>query len=344
MLLRQLPAESPILRPPPPRQPSPRKRPLLIALLLGGVLLAIGISQGSGVERAVWFIGLAERCVAALGSGGSGACLSGQPRPGLHHLQPRRSEITGGRHRGRPPASGEVLTNNHVIEGAGGVSVSDVGNGRSYQAYVVGYDRSLDIAVLQLVDASGLQTIQPGDSSALRIGQGVVAIGNAGGLGGAPSAEAGTIVALDQQVVATNQGNGSSEQLSGLIGVDAAVQPGDSGGPLVDAAGRTIGIDTAASEEFSLSSGSSRGFAIPISQVLAIAQKIESGTPSLGVHIGPTAFLGVELAISKSTGARRNSGALVAGVFPTSPAQQAGLGSGDLITSLAGRGSTRRRR
>jgi S1-C subfamily serine protease len=333
-----LPAARPILRPTQPKSPSRRRRPVLIALLLGGMLLAVVMSQGfwraSGQSgSSVWLSGASRPSAAEV------AALASAVSPGLVYitssLADQNSQVAG---TGVVlSALGEVLTNNHVIDGAGGVSVSDVGNGRSYQAYVVGYDRSLDIAVLQLVDASGLQTIQPGDSSALRIGQGVVAIGNAGGLGGAPIAEAGTIVALDQQVVATNQGNGSSEQLSGLIGVDAAVQPGDSGGPLIDAAGRTIGIDTAASEEFSLSSGSSRGFAIPISQALSIAQKIESGTPSVGVHIGPTAFLGVELALSKSTGARRSGGALVAGVFPTSPAQQVGLGSGDLITSLAGR-------
>ena len=214
-------------------------------------------------------------------------------------------------------AGGEVLTNNHVIDGATAISVTDVGNGLRYQASVVGYDRSLDIAVLQLTNASGLQMIRSGESSSLRIRQGVVALGNAGGLGGTPSAAAGTVVALDQRIVATNEGNGSSERLTGLIGVDAAVQPGDSGGSLVDASGRVMGIDTAASADFWLSSGSSQGFAIPIDSALSIANRIEDGRPSAGVHIGPTALLGIELTASVSSGASQNGrGATVAAVVP----------------------------
>ena len=84
-------------------------------------------------------------------------------------------------------SNGEILTNNHVINGATKISVTDVGNGQTYNANVVGYDDSGDIAVLQLQGASGLQTAKLGDSSSVAVGEGVVGIGNAGGTGGTPS-------------------------------------------------------------------------------------------------------------------------------------------------------------
>ncbi|HET9117522.1 MAG TPA: trypsin-like peptidase domain-containing protein, partial [Pseudonocardiaceae bacterium] len=131
--------------------------------------------------------------------------------------------------------SGEVLTNNHVINGATTITATDVGNGQTYPATVVGYDRSHDIAVLQLQGASGLQTASIGDSSTVAVGDQIAAIGNAGGRGGTPSAAAGTVSALDQMITVSDEFTGDSEQLAGLIQVAADVQPGDSGGPLVNA-------------------------------------------------------------------------------------------------------------
>ena len=113
-------------------------------------------------------------------------------------------------------SNGEVLTNNHVIDGATSISVTDVGNGKTYTASVVGYDRSHDIAVIQLNNASGLQTVTLGDSSNVSVGQAVVAIGNAGGTGGTPSAVGGSITALNQSITASDSGDGTSETLSGL--------------------------------------------------------------------------------------------------------------------------------
>ncbi len=144
-------------------------------------------------------------------------------------------------------STGEILTNNHVIDGATSISVTDVGNGKTYKATVVGYDKSHDIAVLQLQGASGLKTAKIGDSSKATVGESVVAIGNAGGTGGTPSAAGGSIIALNQQITASDELGGASEQLTGLIEVNADVQPGDSGGSLVNSAGQVIGIDTAAS-------------------------------------------------------------------------------------------------
>ena len=145
-------------------------------------------------------------------------------------------------------SNGEVLTNNHVIDGATSISVTDIGNGHTYKATVVGYDKTKDIAVLQLQNASGLRTVTFGDSSTVSVGQQVVAIGNAEGKGGQPSVVTGSVTALNQSITASDEGSASnSEQLTGLIQTNAPIQPGDSGGPLVNSAGQVIGIDTAAS-------------------------------------------------------------------------------------------------
>ncbi len=227
-------------------------------------------------------------------------------------------------------STGEILTNNHVIDGATSISVTDIGNGKTYQASVVGYDASKDVAVLQLQGASNLQTVTLGDSSSVAVGQKVVAIGNAEGKGGAPSVVSGTVAALGQSITASDEGSGNSEQLRGLIQSNAPIQPGDSGGSLVNSYGQVIGMDTAASSASasptaqgtfpgqsgqsgqdgsgSTSSGSSdtatQAFSIPINEAETVAQQIEAGTSSSTVHIGSTGFLGVQVsaADSSSTG------------------------------------------
>jgi S1-C subfamily serine protease len=233
-------------------------------------------------------------------------------------------------------STGVVLTNNHVIKGATSIRVTDVGNGRTYTASVVGYDTTADIAVLQLQNASGLQTASIGDSSRVQVGNTVIAIGNAGGTGGTPSVSSGTVTALDRTITASDAGNGTSEQLSGLIETDATLQPGDSGGPLVDTAGRVIGVDTAASSGFRFQSGSGDGYAIPIDTALSIARQIESGTASSTVHIGSTAFLGIEIAATAGSIDGSGNGVVVGGVMSGLPAANAGIAAGDTIVSVGG--------
>jgi S1-C subfamily serine protease len=270
-------------------------------------------------------------------------------------------------------SNGEVLTNNHVINGATSISVTDVGNQKTYTASVVGYDRTADVAVLQLHGASGLQTANLANSSNISVGEDVVGVGNAGGSGGTPSAAGGTVTALNQSITAQDQGDGTSEQLSGLIQTNANIQPGDSGGALVNSSGQVIGMDTAASSGFSFQYNGqgqgNQGFAIPINAAMSLARTIEAGNGSSTVHIGPTAFLGVEISPSGSSGSSNNgagngsnpfgggggffgnsgstgntgssgsssSGAAVAGVVTNGPAQEAGLAQGDVITSLGGK-------
>jgi len=232
-------------------------------------------------------------------------------------------------------SDGEVLTNNHVIEGATQISVTDVGNGRIYSATVVGTDATADVAVLQLSGASGLVTAQLGDSAKLAVGDAVTAIGNAGGVGGTPSLASGSVTALDQQVTATDSLSGGSEQLSGMIETSASLQPGDSGGPLVNSSGQVVGIDTAGSSGFQFQSGSSQNFAIPIDTAMSIAKEIEAGQSSSTIHIGPAAFLGVEVSSSDELGGS-GTGAEVVIVLPSTPAETAGIEQGDVIDSLDG--------
>jgi S1-C subfamily serine protease len=231
-------------------------------------------------------------------------------------------------------SGGEVLTNNHVVDGATSVQVVDVGNGRSYTATVVGTDKADDVAVLQLQGASGLNTVALGDSANVAVGDAVAAFGNAGGAGGPPSVASGHVTGLGQSITAYDDVTGTSENLNGLIQTDASIQPGDSGGPLVDSRGRVIGMDTAASSSLHFrSSTSTAGFAIPINKALAIAVQIEHGSSSGNVHIGPTAFLGVEISSAQNSG---TPGVAIGGTVPGEPAAVAGLQPGDVITAVGG--------
>jgi len=257
-------------------------------------------------------------------------------------------------------ANGEILTNNHVINGATSVSVTDIGNGKTYKATVVGYDESQDVAVLQLTGASGLTVANTGNSSSVSVGNSVVALGNAGGLGGKPSVAAGSVTALDQSITASDESSGTSEQLTGLIETNAGIEPGDSGGPLVNAHGQIVGMDTAASTNYQFggtgsggygggyggsaggstggstgSSGASttQGYAIPIDTALSIAKQIDAGQSSSVIHTGATAFIGIGI---DATNNETSSGVEIAGAQSGTPAAKAGLAEGDVITAING--------
>jgi S1-C subfamily serine protease len=221
-----------------------------------------------------------------------------------------------------------ILTNNHVIAGATDLTARSIANGQTYPATVIGFDRQHDIAVLQLA-GGGLPVANIGNSNGLAVGDPVVSLGNAGGVGGAPSVEEGRIGGLNQTVSANDALTGSTETLVGLIQIDANIRPGDSGGPTVNAANQVIGMNTAASQNYHLGRG--QGFAIPINEAMAIAGQIRSGASSPTVHIGPTAFLGV--GVNDAAG---GSGAIVRQVIPGGPAAGAGLAPGDVITSING--------
>jgi S1-C subfamily serine protease len=231
-------------------------------------------------------------------------------------------------------STGEVLTNNHVIDEATSISVTDIGNGKTYSATVIGYDTSQDIAVLQLQNASGLKTVNLGNSDQAAVGQSVVAIGNAGGVGGTPSPAAGEITGLNQSITAADDLTGGQEQLTGMIETDAQIESGDSGGPVATTSGQVIGMDTAASVDSGSGAGSGEsnvntgdGYAIPINEATSVAKQIESGKSTSLVHAGPTAFLGVDVSGTGDT-------AQITSVIPGTAAATLGLVAGDVITSF----------
>ncbi|HEX4733470.1 MAG TPA: trypsin-like peptidase domain-containing protein [Thermoleophilaceae bacterium] len=231
--------------------------------------------------------------------------------------------------------SGEVLTNNHVIRGATTIKIVVPDTGHSYKAKVVGYDVSADVAVLQASGASNLKTVSLGNSAKVRSGQSVKAVGNAGGTRSLTRA-LGKVTAVARAITVSDD-QGGTEHLTGLIETSAALQAGDSGGPLLNAAGKVIGMDTAASASFGFQDVSSGdGYAIPINQAVTIAKRIESGKASTTVHVGDTAFLGIEVVANEYGG----SGAMVATVVPGGPADSAGLVPADVITTFDGRSTS----
>jgi S1-C subfamily serine protease len=239
-------------------------------------------------------------------------------------------------------SSGEVLTNNHVIENSSSVHVKFGGTGRSYPADVLGYNVSEDVALLKVDGVSGLDTAATDDT--VSVGEPVVAIGNAGGRGGTPDASPGSVRAVGDTIQVADASG--SQTLRNLIRVDASLEPGDSGGPLVDADGQVVGMNTAASSgggfRLRAGAGSGSGYAVPIKTALSVADQIKSGQGSGDTHVGERAFLGVSIR-NQGTGSRSSasrSGAIVGSVQSGSPADDAGLQQGDTITSLAGKSTS----
>lgn len=228
---------------------------------------------------------------------------------------------------------GLVLTNNHVIAGSTGVRATHVDTGEDFAAEVLGYDRSRDIAVLQLRDGagrrpSGLPAAPLGDPAGVDVGDLVVAVGNAGGTG-VLTTSPGAVTALDQTITAEDD-QGRNEQLGGVIQIEAGIRPGDSGGPLLDATGRVIGINTAASKSADPDVPGGRGFAVPITDALIVADHVRGGTSVDTVHVGPTAVLGV----SVGTRTAIPAGAEVLEVLPGTAAEKIRLRPGDVIIRL----------
>jgi S1-C subfamily serine protease len=237
-------------------------------------------------------------------------------------------------------SSGEVLTNNHVVDGATSIRVAIAGRSGTYVADVVGVDPTVDVALLQIENVSDLPTVTLAKSSSLQVGEAVVALGNALGAGGTPNETEGTITALDQTITAS-EGRGVSEQLSGLIQSDAQISPGDSGGPLVNAAGDVVGMITAGETQGFRNANSTIGYAITSDAALNVVNQIRSGQSSSEVIIGPVGFIGVSVrdldsATASQLGLNLSSGALVVGVQAGTPAAAAGITQYSVITAVGG--------
>lgn len=243
-------------------------------------------------------------------------------------------------------ANGYVVTNNHVVAGASSVTVTLFNQSKTYAAKVIGTNPTADVAVLQIQGAGNLPTVTFGDSSATKVGDSVIAIGNALGLSGSPTVTQGIVSALNRSITAQSD-TGSTENLKNLIQTDAPINPGNSGGPLINAAGNVIGMNTAAAGGSSSTTAQNIGFAEPINSVLQIVKSIEahpntSASTSGGAATSGQGFLGVGVQTLTSSAASQlgynasQSGVLVDDVVAGSPAAQAGISGGDVITSING--------
>jgi serine protease Do len=230
-------------------------------------------------------------------------------------------------------SDGWILTNRHVAEDAETLIV-ELNDGRTFEATVYGIDTLTDLAILK-VDATDLPVAPIGSSRELEPGQLAIAIGNP--LGYKHTVTTGIVSGLGRQITAAGATQESADTLRNLIQTDAAINPGNSGGPLVNSAGQVIGINTAVSTE-----AQGLGFAIPIDFAKPIMQQALDGDrlvrPWIGVYYVP-----ISPALAEAESLPVDYGALIgsstegeSGIFPGSPAEEAGLRDGDIIVGLNG--------
>ena len=224
-------------------------------------------------------------------------------------------------------ANGWILTNHHVVADGGTLTVQ-LADGRSFPATVYGTDTLTDLAIVK-IDATGLPTATLGDSSALAIGQTVIAVGDP--LGEYPgTVTTGVVSGVGRSLTDTDI------NLDDLIQTDAAINPGNSGGPLIDENGDVIGIDTAMA-----SSAQGIGFAIPINLARPLAEQALAGKalsrPWLGIRYQPLdAGIATRNGLSVTEGAWITGGPTGPALEPGGPAQKAGLKEDDVITAVDG--------
>ena len=219
---------------------------------------------------------------------------------------------------------GHVVTNNHVIEPAaadGDITVS-LSDGREVNAEIVGRSPAYDLAVIKLDEPPGVPAVSLGSSDGVAVGQSVVAIGSPLGLNA--TVTSGIISATQRPVTAG--GRGETSYINALQ-TDAAINPGNSGGPLVDLDGRVIGVNSAIATLGSAADDQAGnigvGFSIPVDQVISTVEQIlETGHAEYPI-------IGAQVSVENDT-----AGARVQDVSTDSPAQQAGLEDGDLITAI----------
>ena len=241
--------------------------------------------------------------------------------------------------------NGEIITNNHVIAGATAITVTLYGKTTALPATLVGADPSNDVALLRISSPpANLEAVTFGDSTKLEVGDALIAVGNALGLSaGTPTVTSGIVSALGRTVQASDEsGNGTGETLNNMIQTDAAINSGNSGGPLVDSAGQVVGMNTAvASSSTGNAPAQNIGFAITSSTIQGLLGTLRSGG-STGVA---KPYLGVEVtdetpSEQQAYGLTPASGALVVSVVSGSPAQAAGIETGDVIVSFDGKAVT----
>jgi S1-C subfamily serine protease len=366
------------LPPQPPRRPG-RASGVLVYVAVAAVAAAVGAGLVAALNRAPSSSPGGNSPVSTSSPGG---LSTSQEQAIASRVEPGIVDISGNlQYEGDADAatgmvissSGLVLTNNHVIDDTTELTATLVSDGQTFKAQWLGYDQADDVSVIKLEGASGLPTVPLGNSSAVKVGDNVVAIGNAGGVGGTPSVVTGSITSLNQTISASLGELGGTETLENMLQTNADIVEGDSGGPLVNASGQVIGMDTASSTASFTSQGPSEGFAIPISKALSIAKQIIDGKSSSKVKIGASGFLGVLLAngsgSSDSSPAQQQkselsqgqqpeatqscvadnqtsgvpsaiapvaTGTLILGDLCGTPASTAGITAGDVITAVDG--------
>jgi serine protease Do len=219
--------------------------------------------------------------------------------------------------------SGIIVTNNHVIDDATKVQVN-LKDGRSLVGEVIGSDPATDVALIK-VNADDLPYATLGDSESLKVGQFVLAIGNALGLPGAPTVSMGVISALGRPLP------GTDFVLEGLIQTDAAINPGNSGGPLADLEGRVVGLNTAM-----IAFAQGVGFAIPSDTIKRIVEQISKNGRVIRPWLGVSGF-DVNRSVARRYGLAVESGVLLAEVPREGPAHAAGLREGDIVVEIGDR-------
>ena len=231
-------------------------------------------------------------------------------------------------------ADGLVLTNNHVIENSTKITATVAATGKNYLAKVVGYDVTGDIALIQLQNASGLHPVPTGDSSQVKTGATVMAMGNAEGRSEIVTAT-GQVTGINQTITASDQGGAvTSETLHGMIETNANIVAGDSGGPLVNSAGRVIGMDTAGNDVSFNQQQPASGFAIPINTALAVANQIRAGQASSSIVIGYPPFVGIYVGQSSSSNPQQQA------AQQQQQQQQQGNGFGGFGNGFGGNGGS----
>ncbi len=235
--------------------------------------------------------------------------------------------------------AGWIVTNKHVISGSTSISVR-LRDGRTYKGTVYGTDTLTDLAIVKISGATNLTVAPMGDSSKLQAGEMAIAIGSPLGLDYPNTATEGIVSALGRDISVASDTGGGPNNLHGLIQTDAAINPGNSGGPLVNAAGLVIGIDTATE-----ATAQGIGFAIPIDIAKPIMQQALAGKPLSRPYIG-VSYIAINPGLAAQNQLPLNQGAWVHAEDATgnttdpirsgSPAQTAGLKSGDIITKIEG--------
>jgi S1-C subfamily serine protease len=229
-------------------------------------------------------------------------------------------------------ADGWVLTNRHVVEDASELVV-ELNDGREFPGTIYGIDTLTDLAIVQ-IDASDLPVAPIGVSADLEAGQLAIAIGNP--LGYENTVTTGVVSGLGRQIRAADAAQSNAELLNNLIQTDAAINPGNSGGPLVNSAGQVIGVNTAVNAD-----AQGLGFAIPIDVAKPIMQQALDGVqplvrPWIGVY-----YVAIDPALADERDLPVDHGALIAtstgdgdAIVPGSPAEAAGLQTGDIIVAI----------